>query len=113
MPYLRGSFKALKRTTARVKHIILLGDGDAEDANYESVVKRIRAGGVTVSTVATNGQGYADFQTMRNIARWGGGRFYQADNTASIPKIFLREARTVARSGILSGKFFPHELSAN
>ena len=35
---------------------------------------------------------------MRNIARWGGGRYYQADNTASIPRIFLREARTVSRS---------------
>ncbi len=113
VPYLQGSFNALKRTTARVKHIILLGDGDAEDANYEQVVKRIRAGGVTVSTVATNGQGFADFQTMRNIARWGGGRYYQADNTASIPKIFLREARTVSRSGIITGKFYPQELSAN
>lgn len=113
VPYLQGSFNALKHTTARVKHIILLGDGDAEDANYEQVVKRIRAGGVTVSTVATNGQGFADFQTMRNIARWGGGRYYQADNTASIPKIFLREARTVSRSGIISGKFYPQELSAN
>ncbi|HEY8744942.1 MAG TPA: VWA domain-containing protein [Chloroflexota bacterium] len=112
-PYLQASFNALKRTTARVKHIILLGDGDAEDANYEKVVKRIRAGGVTVSTVATNGQGFADFQTMRNIARWGGGRYYQADNAASIPQIFLREARTVSRSGIITGKFFPQELSAN
>lgn len=113
VPYLQASFKVLKRTTARVKHIILLGDGDAEDTSYESVVKRIRAGGVTVSTVATNGQGFADFQTMRNIAHWGGGRYYQADNTASIPKIFLREARTVSRSGIITGKFFPQELSAN
>jgi uncharacterized membrane protein len=113
VPYLKGSFNVLKRTKARVKHIILLGDGDAEDAGYQKVVERIRAGGVTVSTVGTNGQGFADFQTMRNIARWGGGRYYQADNTASIPKIFLREARTVARSGIITGKFFPEELSAN
>lgn len=113
VPYLQASFKALKRTTARVKHIILLGDGDAEDSNYESAVKAIRAGGVTVSTVATNGQGFADFETMRNIARWGGGRYYLADNAASIPQIFLREARTVARSGIITGKFFPQELSAN
>jgi uncharacterized membrane protein len=113
VPYLEASFNALKGTAARVKHIILLGDGDAEDASYEKVVKRIRAGGVTVSTVATNGQGFADFQTMRNIARWGGGRYYQADNTTSIPKIFLREARAVSRSGIITGKFFPQELSAN
>ncbi len=98
---------------ARVKHIILLGDGDAEDPGYEQLIKHIRAGGVTVSTVATNGMGFADFNTMENIARWGGGRYYQADNVNSIPKIFLREARTVARSGIITGKFYPQELSAN
>ncbi|HEX6508702.1 MAG TPA: VWA domain-containing protein [Chloroflexota bacterium] len=112
-PYLQNSYNVLKKANARVKHIILLGDGDAEDTSYEALVKRIRAGGVTVSTVATNGLGYADFQTMQNIARWGGGRYYRADDPASIPKIFLREARTVARSGIITGKFFPQELSAN
>jgi uncharacterized membrane protein len=111
--YLQAAFGTLRHARARVRHIILLGDGDAEDASYEQVVKAIRAGGVTVSTVATNGEGFADYQTMRNIARWGGGRYYQADNTASIPRIFVREARTVARSGIITGKFYPQELSAN
>lgn len=113
VPYLQSAFKALRHADARVRHIILLGDGDAEDASYERVVKAIRAGGVTVSTVATNGEGFADYQTMANIARWGGGRFYRADNTAAIPKIFVREARTVAHSGIITGKFYPEELSAN
>ena len=112
-PYLQEAYNALKRAQARVKHIILLGDGDAEDPGYEALVRKIRAGGVTVSTVATNGLGFSDFQVMRDIATWGGGRYYRADDPASIPKIFLREARTVARSGIITGKFFPQELSAN
>jgi uncharacterized membrane protein len=112
-PYLQSAYGVLKHAHARVKHIILLGDGDAEDPNYKSVVKRIRAGGVTVSTVATNGMGFNDFATMQNIARWGGGRYYRADNPNNIPKIFLREAHTVARSGIIEGKFYPQELSAN
>lgn len=113
VPYLQAAFNVLKKTHARVKHIIVLGDGDAEDTSYEQVVRQIRAGGVTVSTVATNGLGMNDFQTMQDIARWGGGRYYQADDAAKIPKIFLREARTVARSGIIEGKFYPQELSAN
>jgi len=33
---------------------------------------------------------------MENIAAWGGGRFYQADDPSKIPDIFLREARTLA-----------------
>lgn len=113
VPDLLSTYQALQRTHAQVKHIILLGDGDAEDSTYASVLKRIRAGGVTVSTVATNGLGFNDFQTMRNIARWGGGRYYRGDNPAAIPNIFLREARTVARSGIVEGEFYPQELSAN
>ncbi|MCA1595876.1 MAG: glutamine amidotransferase, partial [Chloroflexi bacterium] len=93
--------------------IILLGDGDAEDPIYAAQAANIRAGGVTISTVATDGLGMADFGTMQLIAHAGGGRFYRAQDTASVPRIFLREARTVSRSGIIEGKFFPQELSAN
>jgi hypothetical protein len=112
-PYLQSAYDILKHTHARIKHIIVLGDGDAEDPSYQQLVTGIRAGGVTVSTVATNGLGRNDFQTMRDIAQWGGGRYYRADDPAKIPQIFLREARTVARLGIVEGKFFPQELSAN
>ena len=112
-PTLQSAYDTLKRTSARVKHIILLGDGDAEDPSYQQLVESIRAGGVTVSTVGTNGLGRNDFQTMQNIASWGGGRYYRADDPSKIPQIFLREARTVARLGIVEGKFYPQELSAN
>jgi len=112
-PMLQSAYTILKHTSARIKHIILLGDGDAEDPSYQDLVQRIQAGGVTVSTVSTNGLGRNDFQTMQNIAQWGGGRYYRADDPTKIPQIFLREARTVARLGVVQGKFFPQELSAN
>jgi uncharacterized membrane protein len=112
-PMLQSAYDALRHTNARIKHIILLGDGDAEDPSYQQLVQTIHAGGVTVSTVSTNGLGRFDYQNMENIARWGGGRYYIANDTARIPQIFLREARTVARLGIVQGKFFPQELSAN
>jgi uncharacterized membrane protein/Mg-chelatase subunit ChlD len=111
--YLQSAYNVLKHTNARIKHIILLGDGDAEDSTYQQLVQSIRAGGVTVSTVTTNGAGRNDFQTMQQIAQWGGGRNYKADDPSKIPQIFLREARTVARLGIVPGKFYPQELSAN
>jgi uncharacterized membrane protein len=113
VPMLQSAYDTLRRTHAKVKHIILLGDGDAEDPAYQQLVQRIHAGGVTVSTVSTNGLGRNDFQTMQDIARWGGGRNYVADDPSKIPQIFLRETRTVARLGIVEGKFFPQELSAN
>jgi len=113
VPMLQSAYDTLRDTTAKVKHIILLGDGDAEDPAYQQLVQQIRAGGVTVSTVSTNGLGRNDFQTMQNLARWGGGRNYVANDPSKIPQIFLREARTVARLGIVEGKFYPQELSAN
>ncbi|MBV9282122.1 MAG: VWA domain-containing protein, partial [Chloroflexi bacterium] len=112
-PSLQSAYTILKHTSAKVKHIILLGDGDAEDPSYQQLIQSIRAGGVTVSTVATNGLGRNDFQTMQDIARWGGGRYYRADDPSKIPQIFLRETRTTTRLGIVPGKFFPQELSAN
>jgi hypothetical protein len=91
----------------------LLGDGDALDSGYESLVKRIHATGVTVSTVATNADTTQSYRLMQNIARWGGGRYYRADDPTSIPKIFVREAHLVAGSGIVEGKFYPQRASTN
>ena len=110
---LLAAYDALRQTHARIKHIIVLGDGDAVDPRYQQLVRRIHAGGVTVSTVVTNAISPDDYRTMRDIARWGGGRYYQADNPNAIPRIFLREARTIVRSGIVVGKFYPQRLSAN
>ena len=112
-PSLQGAYDVLKHSNARVKHIILLGDGDAEDNSYQQLLQHIHAAGITVSTVATNGLGRNDFQTMQDIATWGGGRFYSANDPSRIPQIFLSEARTVERLGIVDGKFYPEELSAN
>jgi uncharacterized membrane protein len=111
--YLRSAATAVRQTRARVQHIILLGDGDAQDPSYERVVKRIHAEGVTVSTVITNGANATDFQTMQDIARWGGGRYYRADDVQTIPKIFLRESKIVGGSGTVEGKFYPRRLSPN
>jgi uncharacterized membrane protein len=112
-PALTAAYNALQHTNARIKHIILLGDGDAEDS-YAALVTRIHKAGITISTVATGGGTYgfgADYGTMQNIARWGGGRYYQADNVNNIPQIFLKETRQIARTGIVEGRFLPEKVS--
>jgi hypothetical protein len=80
-PALTAALNALQHTNARIKHIILLGDGDAEDS-YSALVTQIHKADITISTVATGGGTYgfgADYGTMQNIARWGGGHYYQAE----------------------------------
>jgi hypothetical protein len=44
---------------------------------------------------------------MQNIAAWGGGKFYAANSVTTIPRIFLKVARTVAHTSISEGAFEP------
>ncbi len=109
-PYLQDALTTLQHTHATIKHIILLGDGDAED-NYQPLIQKIAKSGITVSTVATGSSGPTDFATMSNIAHWGKGRYYQANNVLDIPKIFLQETRAVARNGMILDHFYPEPVA--
>ncbi len=112
-PALSAAFNVLRPVKAKIKHIILLGDGDATD-NYFPLVQQIHKAGITISTVATGagpGGFGADYGLMQNIARWGGGRYYPADNVNSIPQIFLKETKQIARTGIVEERFVPELVS--
>ncbi|MEK6238357.1 MAG: hypothetical protein N2C14_26875, partial [Planctomycetales bacterium] len=52
---------------------------------------------VTVTTVAVGSHGAINQQTMRKIARQTGGKYYMVKNAKTLPKIFQKEARRVAR----------------
>ena len=97
----------LRSLHTQVKHIILLGDGDAYDNAYASVVSKIADDGITVSTVGTNVTSPQDFATMQQIASLGKGRYYQADNPATIPQILLQETLQAARRSVINQLFNP------
>jgi hypothetical protein len=82
-PALTAACKVLQHTNAKIKHIIVLGDGDAEDS-YSAHVTQIRKAGISISTVVTGGGTYgfrADYGTMQNIARRGSGHYYHVEAT--------------------------------
>src|SRR5260370_24396454 len=89
VPDLNAADKELAKTTASLKHIIMLGDGDSRDA-YQPVVETIHAHGVTVSTVAVgfDSNGAA---TMQAIAGWRHRRYYPSTSIQDAPHIFLKE----------------------
>lgn len=111
-PSLQAAYDSLRKSDAKIKHIILLGDGDAAD-DYSPLIHKIRKAGITVSTVATGaaGGGFADYGLMADIARWGGGHYYPADNPNGIPQIFLKETKQIARTGIVEERFVPEVLT--
>ncbi|GAB4211154.1 MAG: VWA domain-containing protein [Roseiflexaceae bacterium] len=102
-PGIEEAARALEQAQARVKHMILLTDGEA-DSNYSDLIDQMRASGVTISTVAIGADANPN---LRTIAESGGGRYYRVARGADVPQIFLQETITVAGRDIVRGQFAP------
>ena len=96
--------QSLEGARATRRHIILLTDGWSSSGAYEEILERMKTAGITLSTVGAGG-GSNPF--LENLARQGGGRFYDAANPASIPDIFLKETQQVSGQQIVEEPFFP------
>ena len=108
-PDLNVADQALTKATAAIKHVILLGDGDATD-NYQPVITAMHGHGITVSTVAI-GANASDASTMQAMAGWGHGRFYQSNRLQDLPQIFLKETREALKPWIVEGRIAPQLAS--
>jgi len=95
---------SLETTTATRRHIILLTDGWSNSGQYDAILAKMKAAGITLSTVGAGG-GANPF--LAQLAKSGGGRFYPAVNPASIPDIFLKETQQVAGQQIVEEPFHP------
>ena len=104
-PALGIVYRLLQKTDSKAKHVILLSDGDTYPADFETLVKRMTAEKIVVSTVAVGAD--ADRTLMGDIARWGKGRAYVAENAESIPQIFIEETERAVRSNLLEESFRP------
>jgi uncharacterized membrane protein/Mg-chelatase subunit ChlD len=96
--------KSLEGSSATRRHIILLTDGWSSSGQYDAIIARMKAAGITLSTVGAGG-GSNPF--LAGLAKQGGGRFYSAENPASIPDIFLKETQQVAGRQIVEEPFHP------
>ena len=96
--------ESLKNATATRRHIILLTDGWSSSGQYDQILKDMKGAGITLSTVGAGG-GANPF--LEQLAKNGGGRFYDAANPASIPDIFLKETQQVSGQQIVEEAFFP------
>jgi len=96
--------KALEEAQATRRHLILLTDGWSSSGQYDAILARMKAAGITLSTVGAGG-GANPF--LQELAAKGGGRFYDAINPSSIPDIFLKETQEVAGQQIVEERFFP------
>jgi Mg-chelatase subunit ChlD len=95
---------SLEDAVATRRHIILLTDGWSSSGQYDEILARMKAAGITLSTVGAGG-GSNPF--LEGLAQQGGGRFYNAANPSSIPDIFLKETQQVSGQQIVEEPFFP------
>ncbi|MBA2255126.1 MAG: VWA domain-containing protein [Chloroflexi bacterium] len=101
---LSAAVDELEKSTATRRHMILLTDGWSSSGAYADLLKRMKAANITLSTVGAGG-GSADF--LKDLARDGGGKYYNATNPAGIPDIFLKETQQVSGQQIVEEAFFP------
>lgn len=100
---LRLACEELKKSSAPVKHVIFLSDGQPGDSNYYDAAEDLRANGITVSTIGIN---YSS-QALTGIAQIGAGRNYYVSKTADLPDVMLSEAKQAAVANLITETFQP------
>ena len=103
---LNAGYEQLFVTPARLKHIILLSDGNSERKNiFSELLPLMRLENMTVSTVAVGSQ--SDTTMLRRIAEGGDGRYYYTNDPYNVPRIFMKETNTVAKTSLVEEPFRP------
>ncbi|SHI66307.1 von Willebrand factor type A domain-containing protein [Clostridium cavendishii DSM 21758] len=88
-PALEEAYKAQKESKAKIKHIILLTDGQDEFHEYDDLVKKLNDDKITLSTVAVGED--SDRRMLGILAEDSKGRSYYTDTNTDIPRIFAKE----------------------
>lgn len=104
-PGLELALQALRSSPAKLKHCILLTDGVSTPGPFYELATQMAAEKITLSTVAVGGD--ADVQLLQQMATWGSGRFYLAEDPRSVPQIFAKETMTASKSAIQEAPFVP------
>ncbi|MEM1446412.1 MAG: VWA domain-containing protein [Planctomycetota bacterium] len=94
---------------AAVRHVILLTDGFEPAAQYEQLMARFRADGITVTTVGVGDT--VNDELLREIARLGDGTYHRITDPTRLPQVFIKEARTIRKNLIREEPFVPQQLN--
>jgi uncharacterized membrane protein len=99
---LKAGVEEIEKSKAKDRHIILLTDGISEPGTYAELVPGLKAGKISVATVALGAE--ADFGLLKQIAADTGGNYYATENARDLPKIFSKETRINTRTVRLVGR---------
>nr|WP_300003809.1 VWA domain-containing protein [Tissierella sp.] len=105
LPALNAAYEGFLDTDTKLKHVILLTDGQAERTGYDPLIEKMREEKITISTVAVGSD--ADTRLLETIALDGKGRYYFVDQYDSLPSIFTKETFLASKSYINNKSFVP------
>lgn len=108
-PSMEQAFEILSATSAKLKHVIMLTDGQSNPADFEGMAQQMASARMTVSTVALGG---ADTELLETIAKIGKGRYHLAEDPSQVPQIFAKETITASKSAIDEQPFVPQVIRA-
>ena len=86
------------------RHIVLFADAaDAEEpGEYERLLEKTSAIGITVSVIALGSESDSDAAFLKDVAARGKGRVHFTSSADELPRLFAQEAITVARSSFVT-----------
>lgn len=105
-----AAYRGLQQVSARVKHVIVLTDGEQPGAVFGPVLAAMRRAGITVSTVGIASE--EGRPLLQQIARLGQGRHHFTSTPQDIPRIMTQEARLAGRSFKQERDFRPRLAAA-
>jgi hypothetical protein len=110
---LNKAYRGLQQVEARIKHVILMTDGEAPETNLPQLLAAMRRAGITVSTVGVSGDISGSGQAvLQRIANAGRGRFYFTSTANDVPQILTQETRLAGRSLAQERDFTPRLATA-
>ncbi len=107
LPALNAAVQDLTKCDAKIKHVILLTDGEDGTTikDYANIIKQAGINGITITTVAV-GKGCNE-ELLSDIAEGTSGSCYVTDQKDDLPKIFTQEIILHRKSYIRIGDFIP------
>jgi len=110
-PGMAKAREELSAVKAKVKHMIVLTDGQTSGEGYQALASQCHAEGITISTVAV-GAG-AQVGLLQSIAAAGGGQSYVTMDPTSIVRIFTQDTLTHTGRMIREEAFEPRLVEAH
>ncbi len=104
-PALKEAYRVLFERPAVLKHVVFLSDGQMTRGDFTGLLGRMAKDKITVSSIAIGSD--SDVQLMKDIAKWGKGRFYYTDDQQTLPRIFALETQLASKAALVEQPFRP------